>query len=792
MIQKDYTKLELDKVLELVSREAYSDDCREQILALSPERDMEKVRLEMKKTDDAFILSAKFGTPRFSKIKNVKESVRRCQAGSKLSLRELLDVGKILRQTAMLLDWHDQSRSMETSLSAYFESLCPNRFLEQKITNSILSEEELSDNASPELAMIRKRILRQSGHIREQLDRIIKNQSTQKYLQESLVTMRDGRFVVPVKSEHKGDVSGLVHDTSASGSTLFIEPMAVVEANNEIRVLKGKELVEIDRIIKEMSENVAEFGDAIIQNYDMLIELEIRFVKANFGAKNKCMAPIISDSPLIILKNARHPLIDKDFVVPISLSLGESFSCLIVTGPNTGGKTVAIKTAGLFVLMAYCGLLLPAADGTAIGSFSEIYADIGDEQSIEQSLSTFSSHITNIVSILEKADENALVLLDELGSGTDPVEGSALAVSILTALKSRGCRVLATTHYQEVKIFALQTDGVENASCEFDVATLKPTYRLVVGLPGKSNAFAISTRLGIPETVIGFAKELVSDEDRRFEDIIEKLEAEKLEAEKLKNSLFEEKRKAEQLRKELETEHEKIEQEKESEIAKARARAQMIIEEIKAQSNIMINELEEIRKEKDNESFSSRVGAAKSGMKRKLDKLYDTANPVEERKTESYSLPRALIIGDTVKLADIDKKGSVISLPDSSGNLLVQVGIMKTKTNVSNLRLVAEEKQKPKDGKVSKKLTSTMNRKASMELDIRGMNADEGVMELDRFIDNSLLSGIGIITIIHGKGTGILREAVHRHLRSHKNVESFRIGAYGEGDSGVTVAQLKS
>ena len=584
-MNKYYKKLELDKILELLAEQTSSDSCRDKALKLSPSFDEAEIRRELQKTNDAFTLSAKFGTPRFRRIKDISFSLRRCKSGSALSFRELLDVADILRETNMLCDWFGQCESMENSLSEYFRELYPIKDLEQRISESIISEEEMSDAASPELASIRKRIVRQGMNIREQLDKLIKSRSTQKFLQEAIVTMRDGRYVVPVRSEYKNEVSGLVHDTSATGQTFFIEPMSVVEANNEIRVLKSREQAEIERITQELSARVGENADSIANNFRVAQILELYFAKANLGAKMRGVAANIVSEPRISLHQARHPLIDQNSVVPITVELGGAYSSLMITGPNTGGKTVAIKTIGLLTLMTMCGLMIPAGDGSEVGIFGGIYVDIGDEQSIEQSLSTFSSHMVNVVKILSLADDRSLVLIDELGSGTDPVEGAALAVSILSTLREQGAKVAATTHYQEVKMYALQTEGVENASCEFDVNTLKPTYRLIVGVPGKSNAFAISQRLGMPDYVIDRAKELVSTENKRFEQVVDALEKSRQELEALKESAAISERNAKMTESELKQKLSDLEQQKEKELESARQRAMSIVEETRFRSN---------------------------------------------------------------------------------------------------------------------------------------------------------------------------------------------------------------
>ena len=791
-MNKYYKKLELDKILELLAEQTWSDVCRERALKLKPQNDIDKVRTELSRTDDAFTLSSRFGTPRFRKIKDISGSIKRAKSGSMLSFRELLDAADVLRETAALTSWYSQCEGIENSLAEFFDGLCPLKALEERITVSIISEEEMSDAASAELSSIRKRITRQGQHIREQLDAMLKNKNTQKFLQENLVTMRDGRYVVPVRSEHKNDVPGLVHDTSATGQTFFIEPMSVVEANNEIRVLKAKEQAEIERITRELSEQIAGSAESISENLRISLILEMYFAKANLGAKMRGITPKIGEEPNVVLNAARHPLLDPDTAVPITVEIGEKYGCLIITGPNTGGKTVSIKTVGLLTLMAMCGLMIPASDGSYVGMFGSIYVDIGDEQSIEQSLSTFSSHMTNVVYILEHADDRSLVLIDELGSGTDPVEGAALAVSILTELNARGSRVLATTHYQEVKMFALETEGVENASCEFDVETLRPTYKLVVGVPGKSNAFAISQRLGMPQDVISRAQELVSTENKRFEQVVDALERSRQELEALKESVAVSERNARLTEDELKQKLSALEEQKEKELESARQRAMSIISETRARSDLLLNELEELKKAKDKEALRKGLSDAKSRVNRELDRMHDEANPVVERRTEDYVLPRPLKAGDLVMLADTKREGSLLTVPNMSGVCYVQVGMMRVKTNQKNLRLIDnKKKQQPTGGKVKKQLSSNMTRRGGMELDIRGMMGDEGVLEVERFIDSAQMSGLSTITIIHGKGTGALRAAVHQALKTNPSVKSYRLGEYGEGEAGVTVVELK-
>ena len=791
-MKSQYKKLELDKVIELLKNEAWSDIAKESLYGLLPKTDIEEIKLELKKTDDAFVLSSKYGTPRFYNIKDVSFSVKRAKQGASLSLRELLDIGLVLREIDGLISWYDACGGIENSLHEYFAQLVPNKHLEDKISNSIISEEELSDGASAELSRIRKAIVRQGMRIKEQLDKFIKSQTNQKYLQEALVTQRDGRYVVPVKSEFKGQVSGLVHDTSATGSTLFIEPISVVEANNEIRILKYEEQAEIARIIKDMSEEVALYADSLLNGFECIFKLEEYFAKSSLGGKMKGVIPEISEKPVLHLNKARHPLIDKDAVVPTTIILGETYTSLIITGPNTGGKTVSLKTAGLLTLMAMCGMMIPAADDSVVGVFSDILVDIGDEQSIEQSLSTFSSHMTNIARIMKSADSRSLILLDELGSGTDPIEGAALAVSILSYFRDMDSRVMATTHYQEVKLYAIEEEGVENASCEFDVNTLRPTYKLIIGVPGKSNAFAIVKRLGIGDDIINEAKKLVNDENKRFEKVIESLERTRQELEEYKAAAEEEARNARLLTESLEKKQEDFEKQKDFELSKARNQAMSIVEQTRFGAEKLMNELEELKREKDKSDFSDKVKASKNKTNLTIDSMFDKANPVIERKKTKYVLPRELRIGDSIRLMDMGTRGTVISLPDSGGNVGIQLGMIKTKTKLDNIELIEESQPAPKKkGGIKKTLQSNANRKSSMELDIRGMTSDEGVMEVDRFIDNCLLGGIETITIIHGKGTGALRSAVHQFLKTNKNVKSYRLGAYGEGEAGVTVAVLK-
>lgn len=788
--------LELDKILDMLSELASNEATRKMALELRPDCDLERVRYECLKTSQALELSVQFGTPPFSNFKDITSTAARAKSGAVISLRDLMDIAAMLRQIKGLADWYKHCENIETELSYLFSRLQPNDWLLEKLERSIISENEIADAASSELAAIRRKINRAGMQLRETLDKMVKSKTTQQYLQESSVTIRDGRFVLPVKSEHRGQISGLIHDTSATGQTIFIEPMAIVEANNDIRILQGKEQEEIERIICELCRDCGDYADILAENYKVCTELNLYFAKSNLAAKLNCSLPEITDDGKIYLKKAHHPLIDKNKAVPIELSLGEEYQTLIITGPNTGGKTVALKTAGLLSAMTMCGLLIPVADGSRISVFSHILADIGDSQSIEQNLSTFSSHTNKVIEILGTADESSLVLLDELGSGTDPVEGAALAIAVIRRLMENGAKIMVTTHYQELKVFAIDSPSVQNASCEFDIATLRPTYRLIVGSPGKSNAFAISESLGMPSDIIEDAKGRVSDANTRLEEVIGKLEASRLELEREKEQITKLRIQAQEHEAAVRKEREEIEAAKSDELEKARLRAMTIIEQTKAESNELLDELEKLRKEKDKKDFSSNVSGMKSKTKQSFNKMFDTANPVDKRDpNEGYVLPRKLKRGDTVYVVDLQRKGIISGDPDGSEFVFVQMGVMKTKMNISRLRLEEPEKvtynNKNRSSRKVGRVGVKAERRGKMELDIRGSVCDDGIYELDAFIDQAVMSNISTVTIIHGKGTGLLRKAVHQRLRSHPSVKNFRLGLFGEGEDGVTVVELK-
>ena len=787
--------LELDKILELLANEAANDLTREQARHLQPQTDLAVVQAELEKTDSALALAVQFGTPPFYAFQDMCTSLQRAKSGAKLSLKDLLEIARILRQVQALSDWYDHCSGVETPLDDLFSRLAPVPFLLEKLDRCILSEEELADAASPALADIRRKILRSGQRLRETLDKMVRNQDVQKCLQDARVTMRDGRFVLPVKAEHRGQVQGLIHDTSASGQTLFIEPLAVVEANNDMRLLESLEQEEIERIITELCADCGTWADAIIADHAVCAELNLYFAKANLAAKMHAFRPIVTDDGVLDLKNARHPLIPAEKVVPISFSLGREQKTLIITGPNTGGKTVALKTSGLLTLMAMCGLLIPAAEGSQISVFETVFANIGDTQSIEQNLSTFSAHMKQVIEILQQADDRSLVLLDELGSGTDPVEGAALAVAIIERLHNNGAKMMITTHYQELKLYATEHPEVENASCEFDLVHLKPTYRLILGSPGKSNAFAITEGLGMDPSIIQQAQTLVSEENLRFERAVEKLEQTRQTLEDQLQAIQVEKQQADEAAAKAKQELEEIRAERAEKIEQARLQAMQIVEQTRAESNALLEELDKLRKEKERATFSEDVISAKSSSKRRFRHMYETANPLEEAAATdaSYQLPRALKVGDTVMVADTKQKGKVVSLPDSSNRLLVQFGAMKTKMQLERLRLVNSQPEKqpqkknaPRTGKVSAKT----ERSGSMELDIRGCTCDDGVYQMDAFLDRAVLSHVSTVTIIHGKGTGLLRKAVHQRLKQLKYVKSFRLGVFGEGEDGVTIVTL--
>lgn len=790
--EKTLKTLELDKILELLREQASLADTKEQALLLRPNTDLQGVKETLNETFEAYTFMSRYSAPSFGSAVNVTSAIARAAASAVLSMQELLDIAEVLRIVRGIKNWRGDCNGIENSCLDYlFNALVPNKFLEDKITFAIKNETTVSDNASPMLYDIRRKIIAKSEKIRDILDKIVRGPSS-KHLQDALVTQRDGRFVVPVKSESKGQIPGIVHDVSSKGSTVFVEPLSVVETNNEIRILALREQEEIERILAELSAMVGDFSESIAESYKALLSLDLVFAKAKLAYKMKAAMPQLNDDGVVYLKNARHPLINYKSVVPISLELGKTYHSIVVTGPNTGGKTVTLKTTGLLVLMTMCGLMIPVDDGSKISIFRKIFADIGDEQSIEHSLSTFSSHIVNIISILEKADSDSLVLFDELCAGTDPVEGAALAKVILMRLALYGSKVLVTTHYPELKSYAIDTDGVEIASCEFDVATLRPTYRLIIGQPGRSNAFAISQRLGMPLDMIEEVKNQVTDEDMRFERVVATLEKarqaaeeERLKAQRNRIELQKLREQAENLERELQAKQKKL-------LEQTREQANNIIEAARHKSSLLLNELEEMKKQFTAQNASEMLKKARADYKSTISDLQNTADPVVENKAGGEAVT-TVQKGDIVLVVDLGRDATVVDVKSEKRQAQVMSGSIKLWVDFDNLRMKrknAPTTEKTKTRKVSG-LVSRANRQVSGEVDIRGMASDEALLELDRYIDNALVSGLETIRIIHGKGTGVLRKSVQAHLRGHKAVKTFRLGTFGEGENGVTIAELK-
>lgn len=794
-MNQHYKILEFHKILDMLANLSANDMTREKVKSITPTADLAEARTELEKTNDALRLSVQFGAPPFHAFQDMRMGLRRAKSGARLSLKDLLEIAAVLRQVQSLSDWYDRCAGVESTLDDLFTQLAPVPFLLEKLDRSILSEEEIADAASPALADIRRKIGRSRQKLRDTLDNMMRRQDVQECLQDSRVTLRDGRFVLPVRVEHRGKIPGLVHDTSASGQTLFIEPIAVVDANNDIRLLEIQEAEEIERIIEELCAECGTWADAIIRNHEVCAELNLYFAKARLAEQMHAFAPTLTDDGVIILKKARHPLIPYKKAVPISFTLGDPYRALIITGPNTGGKTVALKTCGLLTLMAMSGMLIPAAEGSQISVFEHVLADIGDTQSIEQNLSTFSAHMSSVIRILEQADEHSLVLLDELGSGTDPVEGAALAEAVIDRLKTNGAKLMVSTHYQELKLYATQQPDVENASCEFDIETLRPTYRLILGSPGKSNAFAISKGLGMANDIITRAEALVSEENTRFEQAVEKLEETRKELERDRDAIRLSLQQAEEDAARLREELQRTQKDRENIMEQARLEAMRIVETTKAQSNEMLTELDQLRREKEKASFAEDVISAKGHIKRGFRKMYETANPVSDIPDEDYKLPRELQTGDTVLLADTQQKAVVAGKPDKNGMVFLQMGAMRTKAPIGKLRLIAgmEEKKKSQQKQRSSagRVSAQAARRGTMELDIRGCTCDEGVYQMDAFLDRAVVSHIATVTIIHGKGTGQLRKAIHQRLKQLKYVKSFRLGTFGEGEDGVTIVSLE-
>ncbi len=790
LMEKSLITLEFPAVLALLAAQAVCDETKERIEKIRPSLDAREVALLLQETTAARNMMDIHGAPALTNLQPVAAALQRASLGGVLNTRELLQIASVLR-TARNVASYSGVGEERTCIHSIFRSLSPNKYLEEKISGAILSEDEIADNASPELADIRRKIRVTSGKAREVLQRLISSPSA-KYLQEAIVTIRANRFVVPVKAEYKGSIPGLVHDVSASGSTYFIEPMGAVKANNELRELLSKEEKEIQRILAMLSREAASFQEEILRDYDLLLALDLIFARGKLSYQMNGMEPKLVEDGSLIFRHARHPLLDPKKAVPVDLQLGVDFDTLVITGPNTGGKTVTLKTAGLLTLMAQCGMHLPVDDGSQVSVFQKVLADIGDEQSIEQSLSTFSSHITNIVQVLGEADEHSLLLFDELGAGTDPVEGAALAVAIIEEARSLGAKVAATTHYAELKLYAMTTERVENASCEFDVETLQPTYRLLIGIPGKSNAFAIARRLGLPEHVIEDAAGHIDRQNIQFEDALsqmerqrQELEQEKREAARLRRQIEEDSKAAAAHRKVLETEKAKM-------LDEARAEAQDILAEARAVSNTVFHELDQMKKRQQKEQDWQSVNQQRSALRHRINEADEKFNTRSQVPEEEPKTPPAKV-GDTVELKKIGTRAQVLAV-NKDGSLQLQAGILKISAKQSEVRVVDAPKhnaQKQMRRMVRRVQSQVRASGARPELDIRGMTGDEGVAMVDRFLDDAVLAHLTTVTIIHGKGTGALRQAVHQHLKTCKYVKSYRLGRYGEGETGVTIVELK-
>lgn len=785
--EKSLVTLELPAVLEMLAQQAVGDTAKEAALSLSPSGDRAEVKRRLDETTAAKTMMVVRGSPSFSGVKDVRPSLARADLGGALNTRELLDIARVLQCARLVRGYLADDTVGKTSIDHLFYALHANKFLEEKINNSITGEDEIADGASSELASIRRQMRAAAARARDALQKIISSPGYAKALQEPIITMRSDRFVVPVKADHKGAVPGLVHDISASGMTLFVEPMAAVKANNELRELAAKEKLEIERILAELSADCAEHRDDIDSDFGVLVRLDLIFAKAKLSYKLDCQEASL-DTEGIVLRSARHPLLDQAKAVPISVELGDSFDTLVITGPNTGGKTVSLKTVGLLAAMNQCGLHIPAADGSALPVFSHILADIGDEQSIEQNLSTFSAHMTNIVSILAECDDNSLLLFDELGAGTDPTEGAALAIAIIEYARQKGAIIAATTHYAELKVYATNEAGVQNASCEFDVETLRPTYHLLVGIPGKSNAFAISRRLGLGEDIIEDAKNRVNTENASFEATIEKLEQTRLllekdrdEAAKLRRTAEENAKRSAFLKAELEVRLEKAD-------TKSRREAERIIAEARETAEQVFRELDDMKKHINDDEDVRRVNEARSELRRKLNRSEEALRPAPET-VEAKSSSRPVKPGDVVLIKSMNIKATVISVsPDRI--LSLKAGIMNVSAKEDEVLLLEGEKA-PERKSAPMKGGASIRAAVPTEIDLRGMESLEAVAAAEQYLDSAVMAKLGTVTIIHGKGTGALRAAIQQMLKRNKLVKSFRPGRFGEGEMGVTVVELK-
>ncbi len=788
MNEKVLKTLEFYKIKERLEEYAASQTAKELCRALVPSSDIEEIQKQQKQTSDALQRLIRKGSLSFAGIKDIRPSLKRLSVGASLGIGELLAISSLL-DTASRVKSFSRNKDVELepdSLDEMFDSLEPLYSLNYELKRCIVSEEEISDEASPNLKSIRRTIKNTNEKIRSQLSSMINNQNTRTYLQENVITMRNGRYCIPVKQEYRGQVAGMIHDQSSTGSTLFVEPMAVVKLNNDIKELMIKEQEEIEKILSILSNTAALNQTELEDNFHILTTLDFIFAKASLSRSYHGSEPIFNDKGIIFLKDARHPLLNPKTVVPSNIHLGDDFYLLIVTGPNTGGKTVSLKTVGLLTLMGQAGLHIPAFEGSKLAVFEEVYADIGDEQSIEQNLSTFSSHMTNTVSILEKADDRSLVLFDELGAGTDPTEGAALATSILSFLRNMQVRTMATTHYSELKVYALSTEGVENACCEFDVETLRPTYRLLIGIPGKSNAFAISSKLGLPEFIIEDAKKRITEQDVAFEDLLSDLETSRVTIEKEQQEIAAYRAEIEQLKKQTLEKQKQLEERKERMIREANEEARRILQEAKDYADETIRKFNKGMSGKDMEN-------TRGLLREKINSANEKLSYKAKKPSQKQNKPEDFHLGDAVKVLSLGLNGTITSLPNTRGDLYVQMGILRSQVNIKDIEKIDEEVitgpniQRTSSGKIRMSKTSTI----SPEINLIGKTVDEALSTMDKYLDDAYLAHLSQVRVVHGKGTGALRQAVHKHLKKLKIVKSFRLGEFGEGDAGVTIVEFK-
>ncbi len=788
LYEKSLLKLELDQVFEQLAQCAGSQEGKAACLQIRPVSDLEEVQALLDETTAASDLCTRKGNPVFGDVHEVSASLERADRGGSLQPAELLRIAGILR-CARNIKGYVSEDDPATVLDPLFQALTPNKYLEDRIFGAILPEEEIADNASAALSDIRRHMRIQAGKIKDGLQKIISSPAYSKYLRDPIITIRGGRYVVPVKSEHKGDVPGLVHDVSATGSTYFVEPMSAVNANNALRELEIKEKKEIERILAELSAEAAGHRENINLNVAMLIRLDVIFAKAKLGYRMRAWAPQMNDKGRVELRNARHPLIDPKTVVPISLHLGKEFDSMIITGPNTGGKTVTLKTIGLLTLMAECGLHIPAGDGSTLSTFDSILADIGDEQSIAQSLSTFSSHMRTIVDVVAQCDDRTLVLFDELGAGTDPAEGAALATAIIEFCRKMGSCVVATTHYAELKLYAMRTKGVINASCEFDVETLRPTYKLLIGIPGKSNAFAISRKLGLSELILKEADDLVDKSDKDFEDVLSQLEQQRQQMESARHEAERLRQETEKIKRQSEEYSIQLQNEKDKAMEAARREAQQIIEDARYAANAAADELKALRKQLTEGADTTGINQRQSELRRNLNEAEDKIR-AGQKKTERPEPKRPVLVGDTVELLKLGTKASVIAI-NKDGTYQLQAGILKLTAKPDEVYLLENENPYKTKGRPAHSGREMKTAAMSTEVDLRGMDTVEAICALGLYLDSAMRSNLSTVRIIHGKGTGALRSAVHQELKKNKFVKTFRLGVYGEGEDGVTIAEFR-